>query len=218
MFILPDFNFANVANISQETFTYHYGKHYKTYIDNLNNLSKDLSTHNLVDIINSSQGPLFNNAAQVWNHTFYFLGLTPRRSNLKPDSNLSNQIDTQYGSFSNFKEAFFKEALNLFGSGWTWFALNKESKKLEIINTSNAVVIDFKKYVPLLICDVWEHAYYIDFRNARNKYLEAFWNVINWEFVENNYNTQSLVDVNEIVQPQISISNPHGSPGDYISS
>lgn len=217
MFILPDFNFANIANISQETFSYHYGKHYKAYIDNLNDLSKNLAPSSLVDIIDSSQWPLYNNAAQVWNHTFYFLCLTPKKSSLKQDSKLGLQIEKQYGSSSNFKDAFFKEASSLFGSGWTWLALNIESNKLEIINTSNAVVIDFKKFVPLLLCDVWEHAYYIDFRNARSKYLDAFWSAINWEFVENNYNTQKLVDVNEIVQPQIGISTP-AEQSDFLSS
>lgn len=196
---MPKFNFENITAISQETFKYHWGKHYKNYIDNLNKLTEKTNSHNLVEIINTSKGALYNNAAQVWNHTFYWLCLTPKSEELESDSTLSIKIKYQFGSLDNFKAIFINKASELFGSGWTWLALNKSNGQLEIANTMNAGVIDFKKYIPLLICDDWEHAYYIDYRNARNQYLEAFWSSINWNFVEDNYKNQRTLDIDHLL-------------------
>lgn len=173
--------------ISVETFEFHYGKHHKTYIDNLNNLIiwTEFENLNLEEIIKKAPAwAIFNNAAQVWNHTFYFLGFTPNSTKV-PLKKTLELINRDFESFENFKELFNKSAASNFGSGWTWLVLNKEWK-LEIINTSNAqTVLTLSDKKALLTCDVWEHAYYIDTRNSRPKYLENFWNIINWEKVEN---------------------------------
>lgn len=172
--------------ISKETLEYHYGKHHKTYVDNLNNLivGTEYETLSLEDIVKKSLlGPIFNNAAQIWNHTFYFFGFSPK-STLTPEAKTLELIERDFGSFEKFREEFTKSALGNFGSGWTWLVLN-ETGKLEIINTSNAGSVlthEWKK--ALLTCDVWEHAYYIDTRNARPKYLENFWQIIDWKRVE----------------------------------
>lgn len=173
--------------ISKETFEFHYGKHHKTYVDNLNNLIvwTEFENMSLEEIIKKSTWPIFNNSAQVWNHTFYFLWLTPN-STKKPNSKLLELIERDFWSFADFKNSFIKSALWNFGSGWTWLVKN-ENWKLEIINTSNAqtpLTTNDKKAI--LTCDVWEHAYYIDTRNARQKYVENFFEIINWEFAENN--------------------------------
>lgn len=200
---MPKFDFTKVKLISEETFKYHFGKHYKTYLDNLNKLIENNSPVSLTEVVCSSKEAIFNNAAQVWNHTFYWLTLTPESTFLEAQSELHIQIIHQYGSFANFKTQFIKKATELFGSGWTWLVINKENNQLEILNTLNAGVIAFNKFNPLLICDVWEHAYYIDYRNSRTEYLEAFWKSINWNFVSNNYKTKVLIDIDSMVLPTL---------------
>ena len=173
--------------ISQETLEYHHGKHHNAYVTNLNNLIPGTEFENLSleDIIMKSSGGVFNNAAQVWNHTFYWNCLTPNGSGA-PGGALAEAIDATFGSFDAFKEAFNKSAVGNFGSGWTWLVKNADGS-IEIFNTSNAgtPMTDGKK--ALLTVDVWEHAYYIDYRNLRPKYLEEIWKLVNWDFVAANF-------------------------------
>ncbi len=178
---------ALAPTISQETLEYHYGKHHNTYVTNLNNLIKGTEFENasLEEIIKKASGGLFNNAAQIWNHTFYWNGLSPNGGG-KPTGTLANAIDTKFGSFDAFKEKFLTSAATNFGSGWTWLVKNQDGS-LEIVNTSNAGCPLTDNKTPLLTCDVWEHAYYIDYRNARPKYVEAFWGLVNWDFVASNF-------------------------------
>lgn len=173
--------------ISEETIEYHYGKHHQTYVTNLNKLiiGTEFENQNLIDIIKSSSGAIFNNAAQHWNHSFYWNCLQAKNNEDLSDS-LDLAIKQCFGSLVNFKEEFTKSALKLFGSGWTWLIKNKIGA-LEIVNTNNAENPLTKNHIPLLTCDVWEHAYYIDYRNARAKYLESFWHIVNWKFVANNF-------------------------------
>lgn len=172
--------------ISKETLEYHYGKHHQAYVTNLNNLITwtDFSNMSLEDIIkNAPEWWIFNNAAQVWNHTFYFLWFSPN-STKTPMKKTLELINRDFWDFENFKNEFTKQAVWNFWSGWTWLVLNN-SWKLEIINTSNAkTTLTMEDKKTLLTCDVWEHAYYIDTRNARPKYLENFWEIINWNRVE----------------------------------
>ncbi len=173
--------------ISQETLEYHYGKHHNAYVTNLNNLipGTEFESMSLEDIIMKSSGGVFNNAAQVWNHTFYWNCLSPNGGG-EPSGAVAEAIDKSFGSFAAFKEAFTKSAATNFGSGWTWLVKGADGG-VEIVNTSNAgtPMTDGKK--ALLTVDVWEHAYYIDYRNARPKYLEEFWKLVNWDFVASNY-------------------------------
>lgn len=173
--------------ISRETLEYHYGKHHQTYVNNLNNLLPNSGFENksLEEIIKTSNGGIFNNAAQVWNHTFYWHCLTPN-ARPEPQGALAEAINKKFGSFAAFKEAFTKSATTLFGSGWAWLVKNHDGS-VEIVNTSNAGNPLTDDKTPLFTCDVWEHAYYIDVRNARPKYLENFWQLANWEFVEKNF-------------------------------
>ncbi|GAB4357093.1 MAG: superoxide dismutase [Methylohalobius sp. ZOD2] len=172
--------------ISKETLEYHYGKHHNTYVTNLNNLVPGTEFENLSleDIIRKASGPIFNNAAQVWNHTFYWNGLSPNGGGA-PQGAIADAINKDFGSFDAFKEAFSKAAATLFGSGWAWLVKNADGK-LEIVQASNAGNPMTDGKTPLLTCDVWEHAYYIDYRNARPKYVENFWNLVNWEFANQN--------------------------------
>ncbi len=187
-FSLPDLPYAKDAlepHISAETLEYHYGKHHQTYVDKLNGLvEKDasLSGKSLEDIIKNSSGGVFNNAAQVWNHTFYWHCLSPNGGG-EPDGRLGELIQRDFGSFDEFKSRFTDTAINTFGSGWAWLVQNPDGK-LDIISTSNAETPLTGQATPLLTCDVWEHAYYIDYRNARPKYMDAFWELVNWSFVE----------------------------------
>jgi Fe-Mn family superoxide dismutase len=177
---------ALAPTISQETLEYHYGKHHATYVTNLNNLIKGTEFENLSleEIIKKSSGGVFNNAAQVWNHTFYWNCMTPNGSGA-PTGKAADAINAKWGSFDKFKEEFTKSALGNFGSGWTWL-VQKADGGVDIVNTSNAGTPLTTGDKPLLTCDVWEHAYYIDYRNARAKYVEAFWGLVNWEAVANN--------------------------------
>ncbi len=173
--------------ISQETLEYHYGKHHQTYVTNLNNLvpGTEFENASLDEIVMKSSGGIFNNAAQVWNHTFYWNGLSPNGGGA-PTGALAEAIDGAFGSFDALKEKFAQSAATNFGSGWTWLVKNAEGG-LEIVNTSNAANPMTDGKTPLLTVDVWEHAYYIDYRNARPKYLAEIWNLVNWDFVAANY-------------------------------
>ncbi len=189
-FELPALPYAKDAlapTISEETLEYHYGKHHNTYVVNLNNLiaGTEFENASLEDIIKKSSGGIFNNAAQVWNHTFYWNSLSPNGGG-EPSGALADAINDAFGSFEEFKTKFTQSAATNFGSGWTWLVKNGEGK-LEIVNTSNAGCPLTDGLTPLLTVDVWEHAYYIDYRNARPQYLEAFWKLANWEFAANNF-------------------------------
>ena len=178
---------ALAPHISKETLEFHYGKHHQTYVTNLNNLIKGtpFESQSLEDIVRKSDGGIFNNAAQVWNHTFYWNGLSPKGGGA-PSGKLAEAIDAKWGSVDAFKEAFNKSAAGNFGSGWTWL-VQKSDGSLDIVNTSNAGTPLTGSDKPLLTCDVWEHAYYIDYRNARPKYVEAFWKLVNWDFVSEQF-------------------------------
>ena len=173
-------------HISKETLEFHYGKHHQTYVTNLNNLIKgtEFESSTLEDIVRRSSGGVFNNAAQVWNHTFYWNGLAPNAGGL-PSGALAKAIDAKWGSFDAFKDAFTKSAIGNFGSSWTWL-VKKPDGSLDIVNTSNAANPVTTQDKPLLTCDLWEHAYYIDHRNRRPDYLNGFWALVNWDFVAKN--------------------------------
>ena len=188
---LPPLPYAKNAlepHISAETLEFHYGKHHQTYVTNLNNLvpGTDFESSSLEEIITTAPaGGLFNNAAQVWNHTFYWNGLSPDGGG-EPKGALLDAINSAFGSFSAFKDKFSTSAATNFGSGWTWLVKQSDGG-VAIVNTSNAgnPMTDGKQ--PILTCDVWEHAYYIDYRNARPKYVEAFWNLVNWDFASEQF-------------------------------
>ena len=188
--VLPPLPFARDSLepvISAETLDYHYGKHHQAYVTNLNKLvaGTEFEQASLEEIVMQSDGGIFNNAAQVWNHTFYWNGLSPNGGG-EPGGALAAAIGEAFGSFAAFKEAFIKSAAGNFGSGWTWLVKNKDDS-LEIVNTSNAATPLRDGKTPLLTIDVWEHAYYIDYRNARPKYLDEIWKLVNWDFVAANY-------------------------------
>ncbi len=185
---LPYEGNALEPHISAETLSFHHGKHHNTYVTNLNNLvpGTEFEGKSLEEIIKSAPaGGIFNNAAQIWNHTFYWNSLSPNGGG-EPSSDLADAINKAFGSFAEFKEKFSTSAATNFGSGWTWLVKNSDGS-VEIVNTSNAGCPLTDDKTPLLTCDVWEHAYYIDYRNARPKYVEAFWNLVNWEFAAQNY-------------------------------
>jgi len=186
---LPELPFpldALEPHMSRETFEYHYGKHHKTYVDKLNAAigGTEYETMALEDIIKNASGGVFNNAAQAWNHTFFWNCLSPAGGG-DPTGALAENIHKVFGSVTQFKEKFVGEATTLFGSGWTWLVRNADGV-LEIMNTSNAGNPLTAGAKPILTLDVWEHAYYIDYRNARPKFAEAFWNLVNWEFAAKN--------------------------------
>ena len=188
-FKLPELPFAIDAlspHMSKETLEYHHGKHHNAYVTKLNEfVEKDSSLANLSleDIIRKSQGPVFNNAAQVWNHTFFWNCLSPNGGG-EPQGALAEAIKKSFGSPEKFKEEFTNKSVLLFGSGWAWL-VKKNDGSLAIEQTKDADnPLTKNGQKPLLTCDVWEHAYYIDYRNARPKFLEAFWKLVNWEFVE----------------------------------
>lgn len=190
-FKLPQLPYALDAlspHISKETLEYHYGKHHAAYVNNLNGLlekESGLQSASLEDIIRKAKGGLFNNAAQVWNHSFYWHCLSPNGGG-DPKGAIGDAIKKSYGSFEKFKEQFSSQAATLFGSGWAWLD-KKADGSLVIVQTKNAENPLTEGDKPLLTCDVWEHAYYIDYRNARLKYIEAFWKLVNWEFVESQF-------------------------------
>ncbi|MEE4252324.1 MAG: superoxide dismutase [Fe] [Alcanivoracaceae bacterium] len=183
---LPYEQNALEPHISAETLEFHYGKHHKTYVDKLNGLvaGTAMESASLEDVIRQSEGGVFNNAAQIWNHTFYWHCLSPNGGG-EPTGALADAINAAFGSFAEFKEQFTTSAVNNFGSSWTWL-VQKTDGSLAIQNTSNAGCPITDDVTPLLTVDLWEHAYYIDYRNARPKYMDAFWNLVNWEFAASN--------------------------------
>jgi Fe-Mn family superoxide dismutase len=188
-FTLPPLPYAMDAlapHISKETLEYHYGKHHQAYVTNLNKAVEgtELASLSLEEVIRKSSGGVFNNAAQVWNHTFYWNCLSPNGGG-EPKGELRQAIEAKWGSVDAFKDAFSKSAAGNFGSGWTWL-VKKPDGTLDIVNTSNAGTTVNTDDKALLTCDVWEHAYYIDYRNARPKYLEHFWDLVNWDFAASN--------------------------------
>lgn len=173
--------------ISSETIDYHYGKHHQAYVTNLNNLIKGTEFENstLEQIILKASGGIFNNAAQVWNHTFYWNCFKPNGGGT-PSGELATAIDKAFGSFDEFKKQFSQKAVTTFGSGWAWLVKNADGS-LALESTSNAATPMTKGQTALLTIDVWEHAYYVDYRNARPKYAEEFWKIVNWDFVAANF-------------------------------
>ena len=185
---LPYARDALAPTISEETIDYHYGKHHQAYVTNLNNMIEgtDHANASLEEIIRNSEGGVFNNAAQVWNHTFYWNSLSPTGGG-SPTGALAEAIDATFGSFEEFKAKFSASAAGNFGSGWTWLVKTADGE-LEIVNTSNAdTPITDESVTALLTVDVWEHAYYVDYRNARPEYLKSFWDIANWEFASANF-------------------------------
>lgn len=187
---LPELPYAIDAlepQISKETLEYHYGKHHATYVAKLNPLIEgtDLADADLETIIKNSEGGVFNNAAQVWNHTFYWNCLSPDGGG-EANGPVAEAINAAFGSFEDFKEQFTNSAVNNFGSGWTWLVKNTDGS-VAIVNTDDANTPLTTDARPLLTADVWEHAYYIDYRNSRPAYMEAFWSLVNWNFVNENF-------------------------------
>jgi len=190
IFELPALPYAQNAlepNISAHTLEFHYGKHHQTYVNNLNNLIKGTEFENasLEDIIKKATGGIFNNAAQIWNHTFYWESLAPKDGS-KPTGALADAINKSFGSFLQFREKFSAASATLFGSGWVWL-VKKNDGTLDIIQENNAGNPMKKGLIPILTCDVWEHAYYLDYQNRRPDYIAAFWNLINWKKVEKRF-------------------------------
>lgn len=187
---LPALPYARDAlepHISSETLDFHYGKHHQTYVDKLNGLlpGSEFEGKSLEDIVKSSSGGVFNNAAQIWNHTFYWNCLSPNGGG-EATGAIADAINAAFGSFDEFKAKFTESAVNNFGSSWTWLVKNADGS-VAIVNTSNAATPLTDDVTPLLTVDLWEHAYYIDYRNARPKYMEAFWALVNWDFVNANF-------------------------------
>jgi superoxide dismutase, Fe-Mn family len=187
---LPELPYAKNALapvISEETITFHYGKHHQAYVTNLNKLivGTEFESANLEDIVRKASGGMYNNAAQIWNHTFYWKCLAPK-TGVEPTGALEKALVKQFGSVPEFKKQFGNAAVTLFGAGWAW--LTRDAKgTLAIEQASNAGCPLTAGRMPLLTCDVWEHAYYIDYRNARADYVEKFWTIVNWKFVEQNF-------------------------------
>ncbi|MDU0810536.1 MAG: Fe-Mn family superoxide dismutase [Burkholderia sp.] len=183
---LPYTEDALTPHISVETVHFHYHKHHQTYVTNLNNLilGTRFERMSLEEIVKSSSESIFNNAAQVWNHNFFWKSLSPNGGGI-PKDKLGDIINAKWGSYNEFKEAFTKVAITTFGSGWVWL-VKKTNGSLDILSTSNAVTPIITDDKPLLTIDVWEHAYYIDYRNARPKFVEKFWDIINWDFASKN--------------------------------
>ena len=183
---LPYDRTALEPHISGETIDFHYGKHHKTYVDNLNKLIEgtEFADASLEEIVRKSQGGMFNNAAQVWNHTFYWNCLKPNGGG-EPTGKLAELINKTFGDFAKFKEEITKTAIGTYGSGWGWL-VQRPDGSLALVSTSNAATPLTGEDKPLLTIDVWEHAYYIDYRNARPKYVESFWALVNWDFVAGN--------------------------------
>ena len=178
---------ALAPHISKETLEFHYGKHHQTYVTNLNNLIKgtEFESMGLEEIVRKSSGGVFNNAAQIWNHTFYWNSLKPQGGG-EPTGAVAEAINKKWGSFAAFKDAFNKSAAGNFGSSWTWL-VKKSDGSLDIVNTSNAATPITGTDKPLLTCDLWEHAYYIDYRNSRPNYLNGYWSLVSWDFAAKNF-------------------------------
>jgi Fe-Mn family superoxide dismutase len=184
---LPYERDALAPHISAETIDYHYGKHHNTYVEKLNGMvpGTEFEGKSLEEVIKTSSGGVFNNAAQIWNHSFYWECLSPNGGG-EANGAVAKAIEAAFGSFADFKKAFTDAAVGNFGSGWTWLVKNSDGS-VAIVNTSNAETpLTDSSVTPLLTVDVWEHAYYIDYRNARPKYMDAFWALVNWDFVNKN--------------------------------
>lgn len=189
-FKLPELPYTEDAlepHISKKTIEFHYGKHHQTYVNKLNNLITDsaYTDSSLEDIIKKTEGAIFNNAAQVWNHTFYWESFAPDGGG-KPGGELLKAIESKYGSFEQFQDDFSQAAITLFGSGWAWL-VKKADGSLDIVQKSNAGNPLRDGDTPLLTCDVWEHAYYLDYQNRRPDYLNAFWKIVNWSEIEKRF-------------------------------
>ncbi|WP_394132772.1 superoxide dismutase [Fe] [Shewanella maritima] len=190
-FELPALPYAKNAlepHISQETIEFHYGKHHNTYVVKLNGLVEgtEFAGKSLEEVVKTSTGGVFNNAAQIWNHTFYWNCLAPNAGG-EPTGAIADAINAAFGSFAEFKAKFTDSAVNNFGSAWTWLVKNADGS-VSIVNTSNAATpLTDDSVTPLMTVDVWEHAYYIDYRNVRPDYMAAFWNLVNWDFVNANF-------------------------------
>ena len=189
-FSLPQLPYAHNALepvISEETIKFHFGKHHQTYVNNLNGLipGTEFENADLDTIVKKSSGPVFNNAAQIWNHNFYFLSLTPEKGS-KPSEELAKAIDEKFGSLDNFKAEFNKSAVAVFGSGWAWLVKTADGG-LDIVKESNAGNPLTSGLTPLLTFDVWEHAYYIDYQNRRADYVAALWELVDWNVVSSRY-------------------------------
>jgi Fe-Mn family superoxide dismutase len=203
-FGLPQLPFdinALEPHISGKTLEFHHGKHHQAYVTNLNKLIKGTKFENkdFETIIKVADGPVFNNAALAWNHTFYFSGIIPENNSILKGP-FRNVINGSFGSVKFFKETFKRSAVSLFGSGWVWLVLNPKGL-MEIIHESNAGNPLRRGLIPLLNCDMWEHAYYLDYQNRRSAYAEAFWKLINWEMIEKRYNETRLQQKNIIILP-----------------
>lgn len=188
-FTLPDLPYDRKAlapHISEETLNFHYGKHHQAYVNNLNKLVDGTpnADKSLEEIIKTSGGGLFNNAAQVWNHTFYWHSMSPNGGG-NPSGALADALNNAFGSVDTFREKFTATAAGTFGSGWAWLVQNTDGS-LEIVSTSNAGTPITEEQSPLLTCDVWEHAYYLDYQNARPAYLKHWWELVNWDFAASN--------------------------------
>lgn len=209
---LPFDGNALEPSISAETLQYHHGKHHQAYVNNLNNLIKgtEYETMYLEDIIKKAEGGIFNNAAQVFNHDFYFKGLSAEKS--EPSHGLLHLIERDFGSLEVLKKEFLDTASKLFGSGWVWLSLD-DGEVLQIEAHSNAGNPLLKEHTPLMTCDVWEHAYYIDYRNARADYLEKWWRLINWDFV-----SQKLVEFEEKRSDHINYVNDNSELSEYVDA
>ncbi len=186
---LPALPYAQDAlepHISRETVGFHYGKHHAGYVKKLNELLKGhkLEDATLEEIVRRSSGEIFNNAAQVWNHNFYWQCLSPRGGG-EPSGDLASEIKSAFTSFAAFRKKFAEIGEHTFGSGWTWLVRNSAGS-LEIVSTQNAETPIKAGQTALLTCDVWEHSYYIDYRNSRPDYIKAYWNLVNWQFVAQN--------------------------------
>lgn len=189
-FSLPELPYAHNALepiISEKTIGFHYGKHHQTYVTNLNGLvgGTEFENSDLDTIVKKADGPIFNNAAQIWNHNFYFLSLTPKKGSV-PSEKLAKAIDAAWGSFENFKAEFNKATVSVFGSGWGWLVTDADGK-LSIVKESNAGNPLTRGLTPLLTFDVWEHAYYLDYQNRRADYVAALWDLVDWDKVSARY-------------------------------
>ena len=201
MFKLPNLPYAKTdlaPLFNEEQMTYHYDKHHKAYIDNLNKMMEtdtSLQGKSLEEITLTSSGGVFNNAAQAWNHTFFWFGMAPAGKGGQPSAELTAQINKDFGSIDELKAKFIDGGVKTFGSGWIWLCVGNDGK-LSLVSTSNAAVpFTNNGPAPILTADVWEHAYYVDYRNLRAKYLEIFWNHINWNFVNENFASKKVKDL-----------------------
>ena len=189
-FLLPELPYPHNALepiISEKTISFHYGKHHQTYVNNLNGMVEGTEFENadLETIVKKSEGPMFNNAAQIWNHTFYFMSLTPNKGTA-PSESLAKAINAAFGSLEAFKAEFNKAAVSVFGSGWAWLVKDIDGR-LSIVKESNAGTPLTRGLIPILTFDVWEHAYYIDYQNRRADYVAALWDIVDWNVVSGRY-------------------------------